>query len=254
MTTGTDPLVRGTGTPVTVFAHGFGATAADSRPFGGAVGGTRVFYTALAHDGVDAPGFGHPALAAQLREVADRYAADQAFGVSMGAGALCRLLSRTPDRFRRVVFLLPGVLDEVREPSAHDRLSRLDRLAAAGDHDGVARLLRDELPADVRDTATAREYARRHADTICLPSMRHVPRLLASTPAVESAADLRGVTAEALVLGSRGDDAHPVAVAERLAAHLPRARLHVFDDPAVLWTGRRRLRELVGGFLSGETV
>jgi 3-oxoadipate enol-lactonase len=246
----TTPLVRGSGEPVTVFAHGFGATAADSRPFGSAVEGSKVFYTALAHDGVAAPGFGYPALADQLREVADSTGATRAFGASMGAGALCRLLSQTPDRFERVVFFLPGVLDRPREPAARDRLSRLDRLAAEGDREGVVRFLIDELPESVRRTPTALAYANRHAETICQPSMRRVPHLLASRPAVDGPDALSDVTARALVLANRDDRAHPVAVAEELAARLPHADLHVFDDAAVVWTHRAELRRRISGFLS----
>lgn len=242
-------LVRGSGRPVTVFAHGYGATAADSRAFGSGVTGTRVFYTALAHDGVPAPDFGYPALAGQLRAIADEHGAQGAFGASMGAGALCRLLSVTPDRFDQVVFFLPALLDRPRDPAAAGRLSRLGELSRAGDRDGVADFLRAELPPDVRDSATARAYTRRQADTICRESMRDVADRLTSTPAVDSAADLAAVTARALVIGCRGDTAHPLHIAEELADRLPNARLHVFDDPAVVWTHRRQLRDLISAGL-----
>jgi 3-oxoadipate enol-lactonase len=58
------------------------------------------------------------------------------------------------------------------------------------------------------------------------------------------------VTAPALVIGCQGDDQHPVAVAEALAAALPRATLHVYDKPSVLWTNRSDLRDRISGFLN----
>jgi len=243
-------LVRGTGRPVTVFAHGYGATAADSRPFGSGVAGTKVFYTALAHDGVAAPDFGYPALAAQLRGIADEHDADQAFGASMGAGALCRLMADTPDRFTRAVFFLPALLDRPRAVTAAARLDRLGTLADAGDTPGVVELLLTELPAEVRDSTTARAYATRHAETICQPSMRLVPRRLTTAPVVESVTDLSEVSASCLIIGCRGDAAHPAEVAEQLADTLPNARLQVFDHPGIVWTERRELRRLIGDFLS----
>jgi len=56
----------------------------------------------------------YAALAGELRAVADHVRATQALGVSMGAGALCALLADTPLRFRRLVFVLPAVLDRPR--------------------------------------------------------------------------------------------------------------------------------------------
>jgi 3-oxoadipate enol-lactonase len=58
------------------------------------------------------------------------------------------------------------------------------------------------------------------------------------------------VTVPALVIGAAGDDLHPATVAERLAAALPRATLHVYDRPGVLWTARADLRARISRFLS----
>ena len=61
-------------------------------------------------------------LARDLRAVADLYGATRALGVSLGAGALCRLLADNPTRFDRAVFFLPAVLDQPRPQAAHRRL------------------------------------------------------------------------------------------------------------------------------------
>src|SRR5207245_10654116 len=43
--------------------------------------------------------------------VADEYGADVGFGTSLGAGAIANLVARKPDRFRKLIFLLPAGLD-----------------------------------------------------------------------------------------------------------------------------------------------
>lgn len=243
-------LVRGSGEPVTVFAHGLGADIADTRPLGSGVDGTKVFYTARAHDGVAVERFDYAVLAADLRAVADEHDATRALGVSMGAGALCHLIAETPDRFARLVFFLPAVVDEPRADVARLRLTALDEAVAHGDGDAAAALIAAELPASVRDTPAGRAYAAARAKILCQPSMRGIPARLAGQVAVADPAALSRVTAEALVLGCEGDAAHPAAVARRLAELLPSSRLHIFEDPNVMWTHRTELRERIGHFLN----
>lgn len=76
---------------------------------------------------------------------------------------------------------------------------------------------------------------------------------MASLPDQVALADvgaLAAVTAPALVIACAGDDLHPVDVAERLAAALPAATLHVYDRPGVLWTERADLRTRISAFLN----
>jgi 3-oxoadipate enol-lactonase len=61
---------------------------------------------------------------------------------------------------------------------------------------------------------------------------------------------LADVTAPTLVLGCRGDRAHPASVAERLAAVLPHATLHLYDRPGLLWTQRADLRRRIAAHLN----
>ncbi len=128
-------LTAGTGQPVTVFAHGFAGGIADTRPYGSSVTGTKVFFQFRGHGRSGAPAgpWSYADLAGDLRGVADRFGARRALGVSLGAGALTRLLARTPDRFDRVVFVLPAVLDEPRSAHAADRTRAL--LDAVNDGD-----------------------------------------------------------------------------------------------------------------------
>lgn len=243
-------LVRGSGTPVTVFAHGLGGSIADTRPLASGVGGTNVFYTGAAHDGVAVDDFGYALLARQLRAVADDHGATRALGISMGAGALCRLLAETPDRFEKVVFFLPAVLSVPRGRTAISSLAKLDAAAESGDAAAVAAVINADLPEAVRGTPAALAYATARAKTLCLPSMRRVPAALAADVAVGDESLLRRVTARALVLGCEDDAAHPAPIARRLAELLPNAEAHIYDQPDVVWTQRADLRRRISGFLS----
>lgn len=120
----------GSGVPATVFAHGATGSIQTTRPFGSGVKGSRTFFHFRGY-GASAPAakpVTYAALEADLRAVADHVGATQALGVSMGAGALCSLLARTPLRFERLVFALPAALDR---PRTDDTSARLELYAAA---------------------------------------------------------------------------------------------------------------------------
>ncbi|WP_198533139.1 alpha/beta fold hydrolase [Carbonactinospora thermoautotrophica] len=242
-------LTVGAGQPVTVFAHGLGGSIPDTRPLGSGVRGTKVFCHFRDHgaSAVTAP-VSYAELAGELRAVADAVGATRALGVSLGAGALCRLLVQTPDRFERVVFFLPALLDRAPEDPA--RLLALAERAAAGDRCGLAELLLAEQPKAVRGLLEARRWARARAAALAGPAFARLCRGLAGQAAVPDRALLARVDVPALVIGQEGDDVHPVEVARALAAVLPRAELRVFGEGGALWAHRRELRDLVGGFLA----
>jgi pimeloyl-ACP methyl ester carboxylesterase len=249
---GREQLVTGSGEPVTVFAHGFAGDIAGTRPLGSGVTGRRVFFHFRGHGRSEAPpgpwSFGD--LAADLRAVADRAGATRAVGVSMGSGALCRLLSETPDRFERVVCYLPAALDGVRPEAAVSRVAGLLAAAEAGDAAALAAAVETELPSDVRGTPAGDAYVRLRARQLGAHPPAWQIGTLWREPAVPDVTALTGFTGRALVLGCLGDDVHPVAWAERLAGLLPRAVLFVYDDPAVIWHNRRDLRERISAFLN----
>ena len=122
-------ITTGSGLPTTVFAHGATGSIQTTRPFGSGVQGSRTFFHFRGY-GASAPAANpltYAALEADLRAVADHVGAGHALGVSMGAGALCSLLARTPLRFERLVFALPAVLDRPRTDESMAKLA----LAAA---------------------------------------------------------------------------------------------------------------------------
>ncbi len=248
-----EQLVSGVGDPVTVFAHGLAGDITSTRPFGSAVAGRRVFFHFRGHGRSDSPPgpWSFADLAADLRAVADRAGATRALGVSMGTGALCRLLAETPDRFERVVLYLPAPLDGVRPPVAATRLERLLAAVPSGEAAAVAEAVEAELPPSVRNTPAGWSYLRQRVEQLQRDGLAAELDTLWSEPAVPDDRALSLVTAKALVIGCVGDDVHPVAVAERLAGLMPRADLHVYDRPAMLWHSRKELRERISTFLNG---
>lgn len=248
-----EQLVTGVGEPVTVFAHGLAGDIAGTRPLGSAVTGRRVFFNFRGHGRSDVPPgpWSFADLAEDLRAVADASGATRALGVSMGAGALCRLLAETPDRFDRVVLYLPAPLDGVRPPAAVQRLDRLLTAIESGEAASIAEAVELELPPSVRNTPAGWSYLRQRVGQLQDDGLASELETLWRGPAVADEAVLSRVTVPVLVIGCIGDDLHPIAVAERLAGLMPHAELQVYDRPAVLWTHRQELRERMSGFLNG---
>ena len=251
-----DYLVTGRGDPVTVFAHGLAGAIDETRPFGSGVRGTRAFLHFRGHGASSAPEtpWTYDALAAELHAVADHVAATRALGVSLGAGALLRLAAARPGRFERLVFVLPATIDRPRHDPAVERMQQMAGYVEARDVEAVAGLLVTEQPAEARERPDvcvwARRQARRLTDTAVARALRELP---AAVP-LDDRAVLRQVDAPVLVVGQRGDDAHPAAIAEELAEALPNARLTVFDAGGVLWTHRRELRQLIASFLNDRNT
>ncbi|MEU5906480.1 alpha/beta hydrolase [Micromonospora sp. NPDC047467] len=245
-------LVTGTGDPVTVFAHGLGNGIATTRPFGSGVTGRKVFFQFRGHGRSEAPAgpWNYLDLARDLRAIADLGSASRAFGASLGAGALCRLLAESPERFEKLVFFLPAVLDQPRGPVARERLTALLEAVESGDASAVADVVSLELPPAVRNTPAGWAYLRQRLDQLLRDGLSDGLATLPEQAPLRDTAALAAVTAPALVIGCAGDDLHPVEVAEQLAAALPQATLHVYDRPGVLWSDRADLRERVSGFLN----
>jgi pimeloyl-ACP methyl ester carboxylesterase len=242
-------LVTGSGAPVTVAAHGLGASIAETRPLLSGVAGTRVFYAARGHSGeVPAP-FTYADLGDDLLAVADEHGATRALGVSMGAGALLSVLARDHHRFERAVLFLPGAVDRPRTDEAVRRFDALVTALRDGDLAGVRAFVEGELPPDLRDRAAA--YIDTRAEFLL--SSPGVAVGVASLPGVTPVPDrsaLAAVATDVLVLGQEGDPLHPAQVARDLAAALPKAQLVVFDQPGVVLRERRRLRALITDFLN----
>jgi len=212
----------GSGSPVTLVAHGLGATPGEARIPASGLPGTRVVVTLPSHGSApDAPPgyWDYGRIAADLGTVP----ADFAVGVSLGAGALVRLLATSPDRFQRVALLLPAVLDQPRQSFTLQQLSDLtvgppeyvaERRAALGRLAGAA----SELPGQV---------------------------------AVADASVLAAVSAPVLVIGAVDDPLHPEEVAKATAAAFPQGELWLVDSPSPMITHRAEVRRRLVDFFAG---
>jgi 3-oxoadipate enol-lactonase len=247
-------LTTGSGLPSTVFAHGLAGSIETTRPFGSGVAGTRTFFSFRGHGASAAPetDWTYGALSGELETVAAHADATQALGVSMGAGALCSLLEREPDRFERLVLVLPAVVDRPRTDAALDRLTAMAQCADERDVEGMTRLLLEEQPVGVRAQPAVRVWCRRQASTLVGTAVSRALRALPGAVPLSDAGVLARVHAPALVLAQEDDPAHPVWVAEHLARALPKARLEVLPAGGIMWRHRKIVRDLIGAFLSED--
>jgi 3-oxoadipate enol-lactonase len=244
-------LVTGAGEPVTVAAHGLGASVAETRPLLSGVQGRRVFYAARGHGSEIPAPFTYRDLGVDLLAVADAHGATRALGVSMGAGALLSLLSAHPARLEKVVCFLPGAIDTPRTDEAVRRFSALVAALEAGDLEAVRGFVAEQIPAELRGRPGVAAYLDSRARFLL--GAPGIPVAVASLPPVTPVDDrssLAAVAADVLVLAQEGDPLHPAQVGRDLAAVLPKARLVVFDRPGVVLREGPRLRRLITDFLN----
>src|SRR5713101_70800 len=105
--------VDGDGEPVTVLAHGLTNSCRELAVLTALVPGTKVRFCFRGHGHSSSPerGYRFADFAGDLAAVADAYGATVAIGTSLGAGAIAHLVAGRPDRFDKLVFLLPAGLD-----------------------------------------------------------------------------------------------------------------------------------------------
>jgi pimeloyl-ACP methyl ester carboxylesterase len=245
-------LITGVGDPVTIFAHGLAQGIPETRVYGSGVNGRRVFFQFRGHGRSEAPPgtWTYADLAIDLRAIADLSGAAHALGVSLGAGALCRLLVDSPQRFHKLVFVLPAVFDSRGTSANRERIVTLLEALNSGDIGELANQLVAEVPKTFRNAAPGWAYVRQRLDSLLREGLAPGVAAFADQSAVDDAADLADVTSPALVIGCLGDELHPVGVAEELAAALPNAQLQIYQRPALLWTDRAELRERISSFLN----
>ncbi len=247
-------ITTGSGSPATVFAHGLAGSIETTRPFGSGVRGSRTFFHFRGGSAAVETPWRYAGLADELRAVADYVGATQALGVSMGAGALCSLLEHTPLRFERLVFVMPAVLDRPRTDDALDRLVEMAQCVDSRDVQSLTVLLLAGEPVAMRHQHAVQLWCRRQAAAMVGTPVSRALRALPTAVPLADRGVLAAVTAPALVIAQEEDPAHPVWVAEQLAASLPDAHLEVMAPGGIMWRHRALVRDLVGGFLSGEAA
>lgn len=241
---GVEFFVYGEGEPVTVFAHGLAGSISETKPLAMPLSGTRVLFNFQGHGGSDplVDGWDYDLLAANLRSVADHVDATRACGLSLGSGALLRLLLSDPGRFDRLAFVMPAALDQPRTDGATERLRDLGAAIESGDQDRLTQVLMNEIPASLRDLRVTRILLARRAAELAemtppAPSKVDVP--------IPDLTALRGVRTPALVLAQRDDRLHSTAIARTLARALPCATLSILDPGGVFWTQADQTRMLL---------
>ncbi|MDI2031171.1 alpha/beta fold hydrolase [Saccharopolyspora sp. TS4A08] len=237
----------GSGAPVTLVAHGLGATEGEARIPASGLRGTRVVITLPGHGSApDAPAgyWNYASVAADVLAIADEVGATQAVGVSLGAGALTRIAAEHPDRFQRLALLLPAALDRPRESAAAWAYERL-AAAIAADDEGAS--LREALAAEIPPGVEVGDHLAQRATALSrlAEALRELPEQIP----VADASALSRASAEVLVIGATSDPMHPASAAKATAAAFGDARLELLESQAPMLTHRKLLRDLLTGFL-----
>ena len=123
----------------------------------------------------------YAALAEDLKAVADHVGATQALGVSMGAGALCRLLAHTPGRFERLVFVMPAALDQPRTDDGLNRMLEMAHCVENRDVQTLTALLLEAEPVGVRNRTGVELGCRRQAAAMVGTEVAQALRALSTT-------------------------------------------------------------------------
>lgn len=239
----------GKGTPVTLVAHGLGATEGEARIPASGLPGTRVVVTLPSHGSAAAAPDGYwqyGRIAADLLNIADHVGARNAAGVSLGAGALTCLAAQNPTRFDRLALLLPASLDYPRDMPACWALEQLAEAVEAAPADG-GDSLRRLVSAEVPEGAEVGDYVDRRS--AALTRLGDALRALPVQSAVSDAASLRKVTSKVLVVAATDDPLHPAEVGKLTAAAFPNSQLELLSSSAPLLTHRAEVRRMLIGFL-----
>lgn len=243
--------VDGEGAPTSVLAHGLMNSCRELAALTPLVPGTKVRFCFRGHGHSSSPerGYRFADFARDLSMVADAYGATIAFGTSLGAGAIAHLLTREPDRFDRLVFLLPAGLDQ---PFQYKQ--RMLHTAALID----GKPLGEAIEAIITDPGRAMGYLdlpwRRDLDRQILQELntvgvpRAIREVIEDWP-IEDREQMRRVTAPTLLICREGDEIHPVEVGRILAEIMPNAELMLFQDDAEMYDAIPRIVNRVREFI-----
>ena len=229
--------VDGEGEPVTVLGHGLTNTCRELARITPVLPGTKVRFCFRGHGHSTSPktGYRFADFARDFDAVATEYGATRAAGTSLGAGAIMSLLVHTPDRFERLVFLLPAGLDR---PFEHkENMIRTAELLETKPRDEAI----DAILTDPGRLATylrqpwMRDFDREawdHADMHALASA--IREVIEDYP-VPDRELLRRVEAPTMLICREGDEIHPAEIGHVLAEIMPNAELWNYPDDIALF-------------------
>ncbi len=246
--------VDGEGEPVTVLAHGLTNSCRELAMLTGLLPGTKVRFDFRGHGHSGAPedGFTFADMAGDLEAVASAHGATRAVGTSMGAGAICHLLCDRPDRFDRVVLLLPAGLDE---PFRHPQrfLRYADALETLPKEQAVERILDDpDRVAFYVATPWLRDLDRTTWDDLRdPPALGRAIRAIVTDFPVRDRELLRKVETPVFLIAREGDVVHPAHLARTLDELFPNSELVALGDEAEMYAALPMLVQRVREFLAG---
>ncbi|WP_051807579.1 alpha/beta fold hydrolase [Streptomyces sp. NRRL F-2664] len=162
-----------------------------------------------------------------------------AIGMSMGCGTCLHAAVRAPDRFSRLVLLLPPTAWTSREEYARANRAAAATIERDGPQDWIAGRDRAPRPAVVADVPA-------FPPTPPEPLLPFILRGLARSDLPPPAA-LGSLHRPALVMTWVDDPGHPVSTAAALAGHLPRAEFHLSRTRADVRTWGLRIADFLTG-------
>jgi 3-oxoadipate enol-lactonase len=245
--------VEGQGLPVTVFAHGLTNSRNELAAFTPFLAGTKVRFDFRGHglSSVPETGYRFADFARDLDAVATRYGATRAVGTSLGAGAITNLISREPDRFERIVFLLPAALD-VPLGDHHDFDRTAQYLESLSKQQAIDAILSSPDRLEVYERAPwLREFDMLLWQDMDPQGVARAIREVVRDVAVEDRELLRRVTAPTMIITREGDQIHPAELGRVLAQLMPNAELIVMADEEELMNAIPMLVARVKAFLEG---
>jgi pimeloyl-ACP methyl ester carboxylesterase len=229
--------IDGEGEPVTVLAHGLTNTCKELAQLTPLFPGTKVRFCFRGHGHSSAPasGYGFADLARDVDAVATEYGAQIAVGTSVGQGAICRLLQDQPDRFERMLFILPVGIDH-RFEHKEQFVEVAEILENKPPQEAVEAILNHpERLAGYTKAPWLREMDRMlWADANTIGLARAIREIIEDVPLVDGEV-LRRVQAPVMLIARDGDPIHPAVVGERLSELFSNAELHLYPDEVSLF-------------------
>ena len=248
--------VEGEGEPVTVLAHGLTNNRNELAAFTPLVPGTKVRFDFRGHGRSSSPAdpkaFRFEDFGRDVDAVAEAFGATVAVGTSLGAGAIGNLVCLRPDRFERMVWLLPAGLD-MPFPLAgryHELAGDLEGKTAEEAHGAV--LSDPRRLAEYVETPWRLEIDRvlwQHQDPDGLALAIH--GVVDDWP-IPDRELLRKVEIPTQIVGIEGDEIHPAELARILADLLPNAELIEFASQQELFERIPELVRRVSSFIAGN--
>jgi pimeloyl-ACP methyl ester carboxylesterase len=236
--------VDGEGSPVSILAHGLTNSCRELAQLTALVPGTKVRFCFRGHGHSSSPerGYRFADFARDLEAVASAYGAEIAVGTSLGAGAICYVVSRQPDRFRKLVLLLPAGLDL---PFRYkDRMLRTASLVEGKPkEEAIEAILSDpERLKSYIEYPWLRDFDRQLLQWLNPVGVPRAIREVIEDWPLRDREDMRQVTAPTLLICREGDDIHPAIVGRVLVDIMPNAELMMFEDGEDMF---RRIPEIV---------